>query len=498
MEKSLLSKEEFDQIKEQYPDVAQELLELSDAIQAKNLQNKGQENFIEYVKHMWPDVIIGAHHQRFAEKLEGVAKGEIKRLIVNMPPRHTKSEFASVFFPSWLLGLNPKLKRMQITHTAELAFRFGRKVRDLIDSPEYKDIFPEVSLKADNKSAGRWETNKGGEAFYAGIGGAVTGRGADLLVLDDIHSEQDAMSPRALDNAWEYYSSGPRQRLQPGGSIVVVMTRWSTKDLTGRLLAKQADEKADQWEVVEFPAIFPDSGNILWPEFWNMDELEGIKASLPVSKWSAQWLQNPTSEEGAILKREWWQTWEHEDIPNMQYVIQSYDTAFSKNETADYSAITTWCVFYPSEDSGPALLLLDVKKGRWDFPELKRVALEEYQYWEPDTVIIEAKASGMPLTHELRQMGIPVVNYTPGKGQDKIARVNAVSPMLESGMVYVPETRWAEELVEECAAFPYGDHDDLVDSTTQALMRYRQGGFIGLESDEDLDDNEPRQLKVYY
>ena len=210
------------------------------------------------------------------------------------------------------------------------------------------------------------------------------------------------------------------------------------------------------------------------------------------------WLQNPTSEEGAILKREWWQTWEHADIPTMQYVIQSYDTAFSKNETADYSAITTWCVFYPSEDSGPALLLLDVKKGRWDFPELKRVALEEYQYWEPDTVIIEANASGMPLTHELRQMGIPVVNYTPGKGQDKIARVNAVSPRLESGMVYVPETRWAEELVEECAAFPYGDHDDLVDSTTQALMRYRQGGFIGLESDEDLNDNEPRQLKVYY
>jgi len=498
MQKDQELEKDLEQIAKEYPDVAEELLDLSKALNAKKKQEEAQKNFIPYVQHMWKDVIIGKHHKRFAEKLEGVAKGEIKRLIVNMPPRHTKSEFASVFFPSWLLGINPKLKLMQITHTAELAFRFGRKVRDLIDSPEYSEIFPEVSLKADNKSAGRWETNKGGEAFYAGIGGAVTGRGADLLVLDDIHSEQDAMSPRALDNAWEYYSSGPRQRLQPGGSIVVVMTRWSTKDLTGRLLAKQADEKADQWEVVEFPAIFPDSGNILWPEFWNMDELEGIKASLPVSKWSAQWLQNPTSEEGAILKREWWQTWEHEDIPNMQYVIQSYDTAFSKSETADYSAITTWCVFYPSEDSGPALLLLDVKKGRWDFPELKRVALEEYQYWEPDTVIIEAKASGMPLTHELRQMGIPVVNFTPGKGQDKIARVNAVSPMLESGMVYVPETRWAEELVEECAAFPYGDHDDLVDSTTQALMRYRQGGFIGLESDEDLNDNEPRQLKVYY
>ena len=306
MQKDQELEKDLEQIAKEYPDIAEELLDLSNALNAKNKQEEAQKNFIPYVQHMWKDVIIGEHHKRFAEKLEGVAKGEIKRLIVNMPPRHTKSEFASVFFPSWLLGINPRLKLMQITHTAELAFRFGRKVRDLIDSPEYSEIFPEVSLKADNKSAGRWETNKGGEAFYAGIGGAVTGRGADLLVLDDIHSEQDAMSPRALDNAWEYYSSGPRQRLQPGGSIVVVMTRWSTKDLTGRLLAKQADEKADQWEVVEFPAIFPDSGNILWPEFWNMDELEGIKASLPVSKWSAQWLQNPTSEEGAILKREWW------------------------------------------------------------------------------------------------------------------------------------------------------------------------------------------------
>ena len=496
-----MTKENFDLEKfaETYPDAAKELLSYTQALDAKILQKEGKENFIEYIKHMWPDFVQGEHHKIFAQKLEDVANGKIKRLIINMPPRHTKSEFASVFFPSWLLGINPKLKLMQITHTAELAFRFGRKVRDLIDSPEYKQVFPDVSLKADNKSAGRWETNKGGEAFYAGIGGAVTGRGADLLVLDDIHSEQDAMSPRALDNAWEYYSSGPRQRLQPGGSIVVVMTRWSTKDLTGRLLAKQAEEKADKWEIVEFPAIFPDSGNVLWPEYWELHELEAIKASLPVAKWSAQWLQNPTSEEGAILKREWWKIWDKEEIPNMQYVIQSYDTAYSKKETADYSAITTWCVFRPEEEGGPpALLLLDVKKGRWDFPELKRIAFDEYKYWEPDTVIIEAKASGMPLTHELRQIGIPVINYSPGKGQDKIARVNAVSPLLEAGMVYVPETRWAEELVEECAAFPYGDHDDLVDSTTQALMRYRQGGLIGLNSDDDLDDDEPRLLKVYY
>ncbi len=490
---------DLETLAEKYPDAAKKFLALKEALDSKTLQREGKDSFIRYVKHMWSDFIEGEHHKIFAQKLEDVANGKIKRLIVNMPPRHTKSEFASTFFPSWLLGRNPKLKLMQITHTAELAFRFGRKVRDIIDSEEYKQVFPDVSLKQDSKSAGRWETNKGGEAFYAGIGGAVTGRGADLLVLDDIHSEQDALSPKALDNAWDYYSSGPRQRLQPGGSIVVVMTRWSTKDLTGRLLAAQTDPKADKWEVVEFPAIFPETGNPLWKEFWSIEELESIKASLPVSKWSAQWLQNPTSEEGAILKREWWQKWDKDQIPNMQYVIQSYDTAFSKNETADYSAITTWCVFYPEEAlSAPAILLLDVKKGRWDFPELKEEALKQYKYWEPDTVIIEAKASGMPLTHELRQMGIPVVNYTPSRGQDKVARVNAVSPILESGMVYAPEERWAEELIEECAAFPFGDHDDLVDSTTQALLRYRQGGFIGLHNDEKLEEREPRLIKSYY
>ena len=484
-------------LSELYPDAAKELLGLQEALKSKTLQREGQDSFLTYVKHMWPDFIEGRHHQIFAEKLEKVARGELKRLIINMPPRHTKSEFASTYFPSWALGRDPKLKIMQITHTAELAFRFGRRVRDLIDSEDYQGVFPGVALKADSKSAGRWETNGGGEAFYSGIGGAVTGRGADILVLDDIHSEQDALSPTALDNAWEYYSSGPRQRLQPGGAIIIVMTRWSTKDLTGRLLSKQAEEHADQWEVVEFPAIMP-SNDALWPEYWTLPELEGVKASIPVSKWEAQWMQNPTSDEGAILKREWWKIWEEDRVPNMQFVIQSYDTAFSMIESADFSAITTWCVFYPEEGGEPNLLLLDARKGRWNFPELKNEAFEQYEYWEPDIVIIEAKASGLPLTHELRQTGIPVLNYSPNKGQDKIARVNTVSPLLEAGMVWAPDKRWADEVIEECAAFPFGDHDDLVDSTTQALMRYRQGGFIALESDELMDSDYKPPRKEYY
>ena len=203
-----------------------EALMLKEKLDGFETQDKCQNDFLSYVEHMWPEFICGRHHKIFAEKLNKVATGEIKRLIVNMPPRHTKSEFASTFFPSFIMGKKPKMKIMQTTHTGELAVRFGRKVRNLMDQKEYKDVFPEVKLQADNKSAGRWETNKGGEYFAAGVGGAVTGRGADLLIIDDPHSEQDALSPNALESAWEWYTSGPRQRLQPGGAIVLVMTRW--------------------------------------------------------------------------------------------------------------------------------------------------------------------------------------------------------------------------------------------------------------------------------
>ena len=455
-----------------------------------------EKRFIPFVKHVWPEFIEGDHHRKIAKKFEDIANGKIKRLIVNMPPRHTKSEFASYLFPAWMVGKNPKLKVIQTTHTGELAVRFGRKMKNLVDTSEFAQVFEDCKIAADSKAAGRWETNKGGEYYAAGIGGAITGRGADLLIIDDPHSEQDALSDTAMDSAYEWYTSGPRQRLQPGGAIVIVMTRWSTKDLTGKLLNAQSEPKADQWEVIEFPAILP-SNTPVWPNYWKLEELEGVKASLSEGKWQAQWQQNPTSEEGSIIKREWWKEWKEKEIPDLVHIIQSYDTAFSKKETADFSAITTWGVFYPP-NKGPHLILVDVRKGRWDFPELKKIALEEYKYWEPETVIIEAKATGTPLTHELRQIGVPVVNFTPSKGNDKHVRVNSVAPLFEAGKIYYPaDKRWAEEVIEECAAFPYGEYDDLVDSTTQALMRFRQGSFINLPDDYQ---DEPRimQQREYY
>ena len=464
----------------------------------KKIQNRAKTDFLSFVKCVWPEFIEGSHHRHIAEKFNKLATGELKRLIVNMPPRHTKSEFASYLLPAWMVGRNPKLKIIQATHTGELAIRFGRKAKNLIDSEEYAKIF-KTRLQEDSKAAGRWETAQGGEYFAAGVGGAITGRGADLLIIDDPHSEQDAMSETALESAYEWYTSGPRQRLQPGASIVLVMTRWSTKDLTAQLLKAQKEVKGDQWEVVEFPAIL-DHGTedqAVWPEYWKLDELEKVKATLPVAKWNAQWMQRPTSEEGAIIKRDWWKVWKLDWIPQLHYVIQSYDTAYLKKETADFSAITTWGLFYPNQDSPLNLILLDAIKDRYEFPELRRKALEQYKYWSPEMVIVEAKAAGLPLTYELRQMDIPVVNFTPSKGNDKHVRVNSCAPVFESGMVWAPETKFAEEVIEECAAFPFGDNDDLVDSMTQAVMRFRQGGLIQHPEDYKDEKQEPRKT-VYY
>ena len=473
-----------------------EILMIQDRLKVIDAKSESRDSFLGYIKHVWPEFIEGEHHRLFAQKLEDVAKGKIKRLIVNMPPRHTKSEFASVYFPSWFMGLKPNTKIMQTTHTAELSVRFGRKVRNLMDQNEYKQLFDDFGLSADSKSAGRWETNKGGEYFAAGVGGAITGRGADLLIIDDPHSEQDAMSPSALESAWEWYSSGPRQRLQPGGSIVIVMTRWSTIDLTAKLIKRMSEDSADQWEVLELPAIL-DSGKPLWPEYWKIEELEAVKASIPAAKWNAQYMQNPTSEEGAIVRREWWNIWEDEEPPPVDYIIQSYDTAFSKKENADYSAITTWGVFSPGDSMADAIILLNAERGRWDFPELKAVAYEAYREYNPDMVLIESQASGTPLTHELRMMGIPVVNYRPSRGNDKMTRVHSASPVFESGLVWAPDFLFAEEVIEECASFPFGEHDDYVDSMTQAVLRFRQGNFISLHSDEVEEEVYRKKISYY-
>ena len=618
------------------PDEKRRINAFVEELKRRELRERAQNDFMAFVEYIWPDFINGAHHRRMASLFQDVAASRKKRVIINLAPRHTKSEFTSYLLPAWLLGKYPTKKIMQVSNTAELAEGFGRKVRNLVGSEEYQEIFPGVGLQQDSKAAGRWNTNHGGSYYATGVGGALAGRGADYClgeftkiivdddgvprevnlgsikvgdkvrskfgveevtrvkntkhkayikintdvlashehkfltmrgwvragdltlrdaictdtdnpmpvtqlecvndaldmiditvepshefyikciddtiithncIVDDPHTEAEALAaisnPGIYDKTYDWYTSGPRQRLQPGGSILICMTRWHTRDLTGKIInASQRNDGAENWEVFEFPAILP-SGNPLWPEYWSLEELQAVKAEIPNAKWQAQYQQQPTSEESAIIKREWWQMWDRQDPPsNIEYVLMSWDTAFEKHNNADFSAMTVWGVFYKDNaDDGTRqtnIILLDAVKKRVEFPELKQWAIDAYREWSPDGVIIEKRASGAPLIYELRRMGIPVQEYTPTKGNDKISRLNSIADIFASGFVWAPDTRWAEEVIDEVASFPAGEHDDLVDTVSQALMRFRQGGFVKTLSDEEYETQPLRRRRPYY
>jgi len=478
------------------------VLELLKTYDTQITQNLGRESFLDFVKHVYPGYKVGPHHLKLAQIFEDIANGKKKRVIVNIAPRHGKSELISYLAPAWFLGKYPQKKIIMSSHTADLAVNFGRRVRNLVGSESYRDIFPQIELQADSKSASRWGTNFNGEYFAIGVGGALAGRGADLFIIDDPHSEQEAKTgkPEVFLPAWEWFQSGPLQRLMPGGAIVVVMTRWSKLDLTGQIVSQMnKEEGVDRWEVVEFPAI-KDDGEALWPEFWPVEELLAKKAGLDVRYWNAQYMQNPVSEEGALIKREWWKIWDKEAPPVCEFTIMSLDAAQEASNRSDFNALTTWGVFFNEETSNFAIILLNSIKKRLEYPELKKLVLAEYKEWQPDAFMVEKKSNGSALYQEFRRMGIPVGEFTPGKGQDKIARVNAVSDLFASGIVWAPDRRWAKDVIEECNDFPSGTNDDLVDSTTLALLRFRQGGFLRLPSDEPEDDflYKYRKKAAYY
>jgi predicted phage terminase large subunit-like protein len=465
----------------------------------------GQDSMLGFATHVYPGFKIGPHHRKLSKIFEDVIAGKKKRVIINIAPRMGKSEFSSYLFPAYFLGKFPDKKIIMGTHTASLSEDFGRRVRNLIESDEYQDLFPDTRIADDQKAAGKWSTGAGGQYYAAGVGGALAGRGADLFVIDDPHSEQDVKSNSrlAFDTAWSWFQTGPLQRLMPGGAIIVIMTRWSLLDLTGRLIDYQVkNPEAIPWEIVELPAILnqdEETEKSLWPEQWPLDSLKKTRASIDPRYWNAQYMQQPTSESSAIVARKHWRIWEQDEPPKCEYIIQSWDTAFETKTTADYSACTTWGVFYNEEENdSPQVILLDAFKDRMAFPELKQVALKHYKDWEPDAFVVEKKAAGAPLIQELRAMGIPVQEFSPSRGNDKIVRVNAIADLFTSGKVWAPDTRWAREVIEELAAFPVGEHDDYVDTTSQALLRFRQGGFISLDTD-DRDDKlfAPRRAAYY-
>jgi predicted phage terminase large subunit-like protein len=787
---------------------------------------QARTDFLAFCHRVYPGFKEGPHHRIIAKLLKEVAEGTKTRLIINIAPRFGKSETISYLFAAFFYGLFPSKKIIMTTHTASLSESYGRRVRNLIRSPEYQEIFPESVISDDQQAAGQWSTTKGGQYYAAGVGGALAGRGADLLITDDPHAltldtevptpcgfttigalrvgdevygpdgtptrviakspvwparpvyevqtddgaiieadaahlwtyhsetniarsrllktqttqelekwdkpnkpylprhaavrypERDlpvhpwalgawlgdghasvgrmtahpddapymrgrfedcgyqttdhadrfsfgvrglfvqlralgvadnkhiptvymhasaeqrmallqglmdtdgevskagecifhnkdaalvdqvvellhslgkkarrrsyycdgkfgacwmhrvcfklkdaALMPRkrertrdtddkqrrsitvtatdrvadmqcitveredglflvgreyvvthnseqdvttqgkaVFEKAWTWYQTGPLQRLMPGGVIVVIMTRWDELDLTGRLLSYSANNPdADEWELVQLPPILP-SGRSLWPEQWPIEQLVKKKNSMSPKYWNSQYMQDPVSEEGALLKREWWQTWEEDYIPSCEFIIMTLDGAFTTTSQSNFSAITVFGVFYRDDASGsprPALILLDTFNERVEFPDLKKTALKFYKEWKPDAFVIEAKASGLPLLQELRLMGVPVQDYTPSRASsamlsnDKVARVSGITDIFASGMVWAPDTRWAHEVIEQCAKFPNGAYDDLVDCVSMAMQRFRQGGFIKLPSDaEDDGPQRPRR-----
>ena len=373
-----------------------------------------KDDLIEFAHQVYPNYAAGAHHRRMAALFKSIVSGEKTRIIINIAPRFGKSELTSYLFPAWFFGHKPDAKIIMATHTQSLSEDFGRRVRNLIADPEYKAVFPETSLQTDSKSAGTWGTQQGGRYFAVGTGGALAGRGADLLIIDDPHSEQDIKTGTRLpfDAAWSWYQTGPRQRLMWGGAIVLVMTRWSTFDLTAQLLNYAArNPDADQWEVVEFPALLP-SGKSLWPDKWSAEALQRTKASLDIKYWTAQYMQQPSSDEAAIIGRTDWRVWPKDEPPKCSYVIQCLDVAAETTTRADYTSITTWGVFKNEiEEEGHQIILLDRINQRMQFPELKAKAIEQFKQWDPDAFIVEKKNSGTPLYQELRHMGLQPVEH---------------------------------------------------------------------------------------
>jgi len=431
----------------------------------------GREDLACYAVAHWPGFELAAHHRIILDKLEAVERGQIQRLMIFMPPRHGKSLLSTRFFPAWYLGRHPERFIITVSYGQELADDFGRGVRNLVSDPLHRAIFPGFRLADDSTSMRCFNTTSGGSYYAVGRGGPITGRGAHLLIIDDpLKDREEAQSETIRRTLHEWYASVAYTRLQPGAAIVLLQTRWHEDDLAGRLLR----EHSAGWEVVSLPAVaetdesFRRTGEALWPQKFPLDVLEQIRVAIGGAAWASLYQQRPAAAEGTIFKREWWRYFREQ--PAFRRIVQSWDTAFKTGAENDYSVCTTWGV----TDSGYYLLWF--WRGRVEFPELKKRISWLADQWRPNQILVEDKASGQSLIQELRyQSALPIIPVKVDK--DKLARAQAITPLIEAGKVFLPELApWLNDYIDEMARFPTGTHDDAVDCTTQALnyVRHQQ------------------------
>jgi len=441
-----------------------------------------QAKMIAYLQYLDIGYEPARHHRLVIEYLEAVARRDIPRLMVFLPPGSAKSTYVSMIFPAWYLGKNPTHNVIGASHSTELAERFGRRVRGLYSTLEHQRVFQHTVSK-ESAAAGRWSTTAGGEYFAAGVGTGIAGFRADLGLIDDpFRTREDADSATIRDKVWDWYKADFYPRLKPGAVQILIMTRWHPDDLAGRLLQDESDG-GQKWHVLSVPMECTNTddpldrkiGERLWPEWFTDEMVEQAKRD--PRNWSALYQQSPIVDGGNILRRAWWREWTGKYPPECSYILHSWDTAFSEKDskTNSYSARTSWGVFRDHDDKA-ALILLSAWRGRVDYPTLRAEALRAYKEDQPDCVLIEKKASGQSLIQDLRRSGVPVAEYQPDR--DKVARAYAVQAMLESGQIYYPDRRWAEDVLSECEQFPNGVTADYVDTCTQAWLRVRNAGLL--------------------
>ena len=484
----------------------------------ENVIAASEHDFLTFVRMMAPlliaDFKMGRHIELIASKLQQIEDGTCKRLMVFLPPRSSKSVICSKLFPAWYMGRHPAHEILSVSHSDQLSSDFGRAVRDLVGNEMFQTIFPDVKLRSDVRSAGKWQTNHNGVYVAAGVKTQIAGRGAHVAILDDVMSEEDAFSEAGRRYIKEWFPAGLRTRLMPSGSIVIINTRYHEDDICGWLLdAQDNSDEAEQilhpWEVIKIPAWLDDEaarllnlpvGSSYFPEWkpdniLRLDELE-IKRHNGSKYWQSLYMQDPTPDEGGIIKKGWFKQWEHSDPPDCEFIIQTMDTAFSAKTTADYSVMQTWGIFekYEVDSAGVErlvshLILLGNIRARFEYPELRAKAQEEYEKHQPDAIMIEKKASGQSLLQDLRRAGLPVLEFTPDR--DKVSRATAATPFFESGRIWIPEHKsWAMDLIDEAVTFPHGRYDDQVDAMVMAVLYMRDSWYVSHQDDPEYEEDE--------
>ena len=490
---------------------------------SQQVENQSHTDFLTFVRLVAPSLVpgflMGNHIKLISDKLKAMEEGEIKRLMVFLPPRSSKSVICSKLFPAWYIGRNPSHEILTVSHSDQLSSDFGRSVRDIVNTEEFQKIFRGVNLRSDVRAAGKWKTNQGGTYYAAGVRSQIAGRGAHMAILDDVMSEEDAFSDAGRRYIKEWYPAGLRTRIMPNGSILIINTRFHYDDLCGWLLKQQenmSEYETIPWEVIKIPAWLDEesaellalpSGGSYFPDgktddVLRMDENE-IKASNGSRYWNSLYMQDPTPEEGGLIKKRWLQNWEDPEPPSCDFVVQTYDTAFSTKTTADFSVIQTWGIFYLHDQDergyetyAPNLILLGNIKGRFEYPELRRLSQKLYNEHRPDVCMVEKKASGQSLIQDMRRAGLPVMEYNPDR--DKVSRVYAASPIMEAGRLWIPKNKkWADDLIEELIRFPNAAHDDQVDALTMAVHYLKESWHLTHPDDPDLED-EPSEPKSTY